>query len=53
MTGVAAQICGDASVVESLGYKVDAGGTISQQETDENGRTVWTPFSKLGFDGRS
>jgi len=48
MTGVAAQICGDASVVESLGYKVDAGGTISQQETDENGRTVWAPFSKLG-----
>lgn len=43
MTGVAAQLCGDRAVVESLGYKVDADGTISQNE-DGN----WTPFSKLG-----
>ncbi|WP_426377592.1 DNA methyltransferase [Desulforudis sp. 1031] len=48
MTGVAAQLCGDRKAVESLGYKVDKDGTISQQETDENGRTGWKPFSKLG-----
>ena len=48
MTGVAAQLCGDKAVVESLGYRVDKDGTISQQEADENGKTVWKPFSKLG-----
>jgi DNA modification methylase len=48
MTGVAAQLCGDKKTVESLGYKVDDQGVIYQQETDENGKTVWKPFSKLG-----
>ena len=48
MTGVAAQLCGDRKTVESLGYKVDEQGFIYQQETDENGKTVWKPFSKLG-----
>jgi hypothetical protein len=48
MTGVAAQMCGDKAVVESLGYRVDKDGTISQQETDENGKANWKPFSKLG-----
>lgn len=48
MTGVAAQLCGDRRTVESLGYKVEKDGIISQQETDENGKTVWKPFSKLG-----
>ncbi|MEW6725470.1 MAG: DNA methyltransferase [Bacillota bacterium] len=48
MTGVAAQLCGDKATVESLGYKVDQDGTIYQQETDENGKVVWKPFSKLG-----
>jgi len=48
MTGVAAQMCGDRAAVESLGYRVDKDGTISQQETDENGKTIWKPFSKLG-----
>ena len=48
MTGVAAQLCGDRRAVESLGYKVDDQGVIYQQETDENGKTVWKPFSKLG-----
>ena len=48
MTGVAAQMCGDKAVVESLGYRVDKDGTISQQEIDENGKSVWKPFSKLG-----
>jgi DNA modification methylase/predicted RNA-binding Zn-ribbon protein involved in translation (DUF1610 family) len=48
MTGVAAQMCGDKAVVESLGYRVENDGIISQQETDENGTTGWKPFSKLG-----
>jgi len=48
MTGVAAQLCGDKATVESLGYRVDKDGIISQQETDENDKTVWKPFSKLG-----
>ena len=48
MTGVAAHLCGDRAVVESLGYRVDKDGTISQQETDENGKAIWKLFSKLG-----
>lgn len=40
MTGVAAQLCGDRKVVESLGYTVNDDGTI----LDEEGK----PFSKLG-----
>jgi hypothetical protein len=48
MTGVAAQLCGDKAVVESLGYRVENDGTIYQQDTDENGKSVWKPFSKLG-----
>ena len=48
MTGVAAQMCGDKAVVESLGYKVDKVGTISQQETDEYGKAIWKQFSKIG-----
>lgn len=43
MTGVAAQLCGDKTVVESLGYKVEPDGTILQNEDGQ-----WTPFSKLG-----
>ncbi|WP_434073123.1 DNA methyltransferase [Moorella naiadis (nom. illeg.)] len=52
MTGVAAQLCGDKSVVESLGYRIDADGVIYQPETQEEtggkATTVWKPFSKLG-----
>jgi len=48
MTGVAAQLCGDRATVQSLGYKVDEQGIIYQQETEENGKTFWKPFSKLG-----
>ncbi len=48
MTGVAAQLCGDKATVESLGYKVDDDGTISEQVVQENGEKVWQPFSKLG-----
>ncbi|MCF4150286.1 site-specific DNA-methyltransferase [Dethiosulfovibrio sp. F2B] len=48
MTGVAAQMCGDRDVVTSLGYQVKPDGTILQEETDEDGKKVWKPFSKLG-----
>ena len=48
MTGVAAQMCGDREVVTSLGYKVQPDETILQKETDEDGKTDWRPFSKLG-----
>lgn len=48
MTGVAAQMCGNRDVVMSLGYQVKPDGTILQEETDENGKKVWKPFSKLG-----
>ncbi|HOR47688.1 MAG TPA: DNA methyltransferase, partial [Caldisericia bacterium] len=48
MTGVAAQMCGDRDVVASLGYQVKPDGTILQEETDENGKKIWKPISKLG-----
>jgi hypothetical protein len=48
MTGVAAQMCGDRKVVESLGYQVKPDGTIMQKETGEDEKTRWVPFSKLG-----
>ena len=48
MTGVAAQLCGDKTTVESLGYKVEKDGTICEQETDQNGNSLWAPFSNLG-----
>ena len=48
MTGVAAQMCGERATVESLGYQVKPDGTILCQETDENGKSVWSAFSKLG-----
>ena len=40
MTGVAAQLCGDRKVVESLGYTVKDDGAILDEESK--------PFSKLG-----
>lgn len=48
MTGVAAQACTDKTVVESLGYSVAKDGTVARQETDDNGKTVWKPFTTLG-----
>lgn len=47
MTGVAAQLCGDQSVVQSLGYRVDSNGDILQEE-QEDGKPVWKKFSELG-----
>ena len=48
MTGVAAQLCGDRSEVEALGYKVTDDGTIYKKELDSAGREIGVPFSKLG-----
>ena len=48
MTGVAAQMCGDRDVIQSLGYQVKPDGTILQEETGEDGKKAWKPFSKLG-----
>lgn len=48
MTGVAAQMCGDRNAVFELGYQVKPDGTILREETDEEGKTIWVPFSKLG-----
>lgn len=47
MTGVAAQLCGDAQSVVSLGYRVDESGTIFAPD-DSDGNLVWMPFAKLG-----
>lgn len=48
MTGVAAQLCDNKTTVESLGYRVDHNGIICQQETRDNGKSFWKPFSKIG-----
>lgn len=48
MTGVAAQMCGDREVVQSMGFRVEADGTI-YESVSESGSTVWKPFSKLGI----
>ncbi len=48
MTGVAAQMCGDRSTVESLGYLTKPDGTILRKEVSDNGKESWIPFSELG-----
>jgi DNA modification methylase len=48
MTGVAAQMCDNREQVMSLGYQVKPDGTILREDTDENGKKTWVPFSKLG-----
>jgi 16S rRNA G966 N2-methylase RsmD len=47
MTGVAAQLCGDASEVSSLGHRVDSDGAINSLELVD-GKNVWQQFSALG-----
>lgn len=47
MTGVAAQLCGNRQVVESLGFRVEPDGAILEQQ-NEDGRQVWRAISKLG-----
>ncbi|MBU4129589.1 MAG: site-specific DNA-methyltransferase, partial [Proteobacteria bacterium] len=57
MTGVAAQMCGNKSAIESLGvtkespeqkYKVDTKGTILERQITSVGKMQWIPFSKIG-----
>ena len=57
MTGVAAHMCGDKAAVESLGvtkkspeqqYRVKDDGIILERQLEDQGKTVWKPFSKLG-----
>ncbi len=47
MTGVAAQLCGSRSEVESLGYRVDSNDIVYKSEIYD-GKTHWREFSKLG-----
>jgi DNA modification methylase/DNA-directed RNA polymerase subunit RPC12/RpoP len=47
MTGIAAQLCGNRAEVESLGYRVESDGTVLESHQEE-GKTSWKPFSKLG-----
>ena len=47
MTAVAAQLCADRAIVQSLGYRVDEKGVIFEAENDGN-RTTWREISKLG-----
>ncbi|MFC1584567.1 DNA methyltransferase [Fibrobacterota bacterium] len=49
MTGVAAQMCGDKSIIESLGYQVDQNGKIQKQEESSDRKKVWLSFSKAGI----
>ena len=48
MTGVAAQMCGDRDAVMSLGYQVTTDGVVLREETGEDGKKTWQPFSRLG-----
>jgi len=48
MAGVAAQLCGDPSAVQSLGYRVDGNGDIFGETRNEQGETKWEKFSKIG-----
>lgn len=47
MTGVAAQLCGNRQVVESLGYRVEADGSILEK-TQDSGTASWKKISTLG-----
>jgi DNA methylase len=47
MTGVAAQLCGDRRVVESLGYRVDDEGVVFEPAIID-GRQTWKQVSRLG-----
>lgn len=47
MTGVASQLCGDRSQVQSLGYMIGKDGEILQKRTEKDG-SGWEAFSKLG-----
>lgn len=46
-TAVAAQLCGNRGVVESLGYRVAEDGVVFREELSAEEKR-WVPFSKLG-----
>jgi len=48
MSGVAAQLCDDRKVVESMGYRVDGDGTIFVANENEQGKATWKHVSRLG-----
>ena len=50
MTGVAAHLCGNQSVIEELGYRVDKAGNIFEpvQVSEKSNKIEWREFSKLG-----
>lgn len=47
MTGVAAQMCGSAREIESLGYRVKKDGTVLEKQDNDAG-SEWVPISKVG-----
>ncbi|KAF0228154.1 MAG: DNA methylase N-4/N-6 domain-containing [Beijerinckiaceae bacterium] len=47
MTGVAAQLCDDSSVVNSLGYRVEKDGSILESY-QEGAKLNWRKISKIG-----
>jgi hypothetical protein len=49
MSGIAANLCGDRSVVESLGYTVDDVGAIRQPGADNSKGEASGQFSSLGY----
>ncbi len=48
MTGLAAQLCGNKEIVESLGYKVLPDGQVLQETEAEEGAEKWREWSSLG-----
>jgi DNA modification methylase len=48
MTGVAAQMCGDKKVIESLGYLVKRDGSIYEEISNINGDKNWRKLSAIG-----
>lgn len=47
MAGIAAQLCGDRKVVESLGYMVDSKGVVHEKD-ESSDKPSWKQISKIG-----
>ncbi|OMD42679.1 DNA methyltransferase [Paenibacillus odorifer] len=48
MTGLAAQFCGNRSVIETMGYKVSDDKKVLKMVELEDGQVMWEEFSLLG-----
>jgi DNA modification methylase len=48
MTGVASQLCGSKSEIESIGYKVEYDGKVLKKVEHEDGKFSWEQFSYMG-----